>query len=127
MEKLIEKDNKWEVAGVETETIPIIDPGIGGEAIMRSFFFKSAPRPKGERNPTKLEIISSYKKFIENTLWMDGLEPDELHPIQLYVRKDVKKYPQVLAKMIQEKADFVIMLLTHPRKGQSVIETPRKA
>lgn len=120
-------DYHHEVAGIETETVPIVDPGVGGAAIMRSFFFKSAPRPKTEKNPTKAEIISSYKRFIENSLWMDGLEPDELHPIQLYTKKDVKKYPQVLAKMIQEKADFVIMLLTHPRKGQTVLETPRKA
>ena len=133
--KFIELDAKnapsdhiqWDTAQLQTESIPIIDPGVGEKMIVRSFFFKASPLPKGIPKPTKLEIINSYKRLLESTLWSDGLIPVMNADIKLYTKGEIKKYPQLRKKFIQEKADFVIMLTAEARKGVNILENAQKA
>lgn len=121
------KDVLWEAQQLQTESVQIIDPGIGKEKIIRSYFFKAMELPKGAPKPTKLVIIESYKRLIGNMLWADGLEPVYDAPIQLYTKSEARKFPQVRAKMLKEKADFVIMIQCEARRGQSILETAQIA
>ena len=121
------KNIDWEAAQLETDAVPIIDPGIGKEKLLRSFFFKAAPVPKGTPRPTKLELISHYKRLIADFLWKDGLSPIEHETVQLYTKAEANKFKSLRAKMYEEKADFVIMVLAEARHGQSITDKIHKA
>ncbi len=59
--------------------------------------------------------------MIEINLWADGLIIREDKPIEVYTRKQAKKVSQsIYTAMINNKADFVIMLLAMPRRGVMV-------
>lgn len=117
------KDVLWEGQTLETEPIKIVDPGVGKGVIVRNFFFKKNPAIKPAR---KSEIISWYKKFIEQMLWKDGLSPIDERIPQLYTKAELKK-GALKTKMIQEGADFVIMVLCQARLGVNIVDNFRKA
>ncbi len=122
------KDILWNPSQIETESIKIQDPGVGKEVILRHFFFKYVPVPKGTPNPTKQQIVAHYKKLIEMTLWGDGLIIREDKPLEVHTQKSAKKISKSLyAKMKSERADFVILCLAEPRRGVHVRETPNIA
>lgn len=120
------KEAKWDVSEVATPTVRLNDPGVGDSLILRSFFFKALPRPKGMDMPKKQDIISSYKRLIDTRLWADGLVAADERPPVLYTLSELKKNQALKKKMIDEHADFVIMLLTRPRSQQFVADTARK-
>lgn len=110
------KDVAWHATKAQTETVQIKDPGAGKEIVLRHFFFKSSPLPKGTKQPTKLEIINHFKRLIEMSLWGDGLTIREDKPIELHTLKSVKKVSKSLYfKMREEGADFCILVLAQPR------------
>lgn len=120
-------DVTWEANHIQTDAIQIIDPGVGKERVVRSFFFKAVPQLQGQPKPTKLQIIESYKRFIEQMIWSDGLTPVMHAPVQLYTRKEVGKFKSLRAKFLEEKADFVIMVLCEASGINTILEKPRIA
>ena len=93
------KDIEWEAQEIESEKFQMIDPGVGKEVVLRSFFFKSAPIPKGFPKPTKAQIVSHFKKLIETKLWQDGLAPLEHRVPQVTFLRELKKGQQLRSKM----------------------------
>ena len=72
-------DTKYEYASqLETDNVPLIDPGGGGVVVIRVFKFKMNPERKSL--PGKQKIFSSHSKQIETILWGDGLRPLESNP-----------------------------------------------
>lgn len=118
----------WDdISKIETDPIRVVDPGVGKAVVLRHFFFKAQPMPKGTRKPTKLELVSNFKNLIEMSLWGDGLIILEDKPIEVQTLQSVKKVSKALwLKMKEEGADFVILCLATPRAGQSVLDTPFK-
>lgn len=117
-------DIKWHGQEIEVNSNPLVDPGVGREVVLRSFFFKAAPVPRGFRPPTKPQILSHYKKMIDDFLWKDALVALDHRKPQVYARKDLKK-GALRDKMIEENADFVIMILAKPKLGSTVLDTAR--
>lgn len=113
------KDIQWETQDTKTDLIPLIDPSVGKGVVLRSFFFKAVPLEKGFRPPTKDVILSHFKKLIETHLWKDGMSPLEHRVPRVYTRKELKK-GVLKSKMIEENADFVIMVLCEARTGQMI-------
>lgn len=125
MEREITKEiTKWDdISKAEVEPVKLIDPGVGKENVLRHFFFKTQPRPKRIPKPTKLEIVSYYKRMIETMLWGDGLIIREDKPLEVHSLQKAKKISKSLyMKMVDEGADFVILCLATPRRGVSVTD-----
>ena len=76
----IDKDTKYEYGSqLETEGVPLIDPGGGPVNVIRVFHFKMNPANKDYSN--KQAIFSAHAKQIETILWGDGLRPlDSVQP-----------------------------------------------
>lgn len=122
------KDIHWRAQQAQTDSVPIIDPGVGKAMVLRHFFFKQIPLEQGQKKPSKLELINHYKRLIEMTLWGDGLIIREDKPIELQTLQGAKKVSKTLyAEMVKAGADFVILLLATPRKGVVLRETPQRA
>lgn len=117
------KDINWQAHQVETKSDPIRDPGTGQALIVRNFFFKAPPREKGKPTPSKREIIESQKHYMGMTLYGDGLSPLEDKAVKLYTKKELKS-GILKSKLIQEGADFVIVVVATPRQGVAVAERP---
>lgn len=111
------KNIEWEVNHIQTESIQIKDPGTGKGTIIRSFFFKGIPTPPGMPKPTKADVISQFKGVIEKMLWSDGLHAIPEATVTLYTKSQVKKFPSLKAKMLEENADFVIMVAAESNGG----------
>ena len=119
------KEATWDANQISTAPVQMIDPGIGGAVILRHFFYKAAPRPKGVPNPTKQELVSAFKRQIEIALWGDGLVIREDKPIEVHTRQTTRrKFPLLYRKLIAEKADFVIICLAKPKLGETVLDKP---
>lgn len=70
----IDEDTKYEYGSqLETEGVPLIDPGGGPVNVIRVFTFKMNPANKDYSN--KQAIFSAHAKQIETILWGDGLRP----------------------------------------------------
>ncbi len=122
------KDIHWDATQAQTDSVPIIDPGVGKAVVLRHFFFKSQPVPKGYPKPDKLQILSQFKRLIEMSLWGDGLIIREDKPIEVHNVGKVKKISKTLyMKMKDEGADFVILCLASPRMGVSVVDKVHQA
>ena len=120
------KDILWNAQEARTEGVRIIDPGVGREVVVRHFFFKSIPLPKGVPKPTKRELISYYKRLIEMSLWSDGLIVREDKPLELVELHTAHKIsPTLYRKMKIEEADFVILVLASSRLGQVFADKPQ--
>lgn len=64
---------------LETEGVPLIDPGGGPVNVIRVFNFSMHPLVKSLTD--KQAIFTAHAKQIENILWGDGLRPlDEVPP-----------------------------------------------
>ena len=72
----IDKDTKYEYGSqLETEGVPLIDPGGGPVNVIRVFHFKMNPEKKDFQDHQ--DIFSAHAKQIETILWGDGLRPLE--------------------------------------------------
>ena len=112
------KDIRWDVNEIETEAVRINDPGVGEGRVLRHFFFKANPVDKDHRRATKADIINSYKKLIEMSLWSDGLVPSVDQPLELHTRRSVKSISKTLyLALVANHADFVIQVLAEPKQG----------
>lgn len=121
------KDLLWNAQKIETEGVQIIDPGVGKEVVLRHFFFKAQPMPKGTPRLDKHQIVSQFKRLIEMSLWGDGLIIREDKSLEVHTLQKAKKISKALyLKMRQEGSDFVIMCLATPRAGVNVTDTVRK-
>ena len=121
------KDILWNANEISAEPVRIVDPGVGQEVIVRHFFFKSIPLLKGQSKPTKLELISHFKKLIEMSLWGDGLvirEDKPLELVELHIAK--KNTPFLYKKMLEQSSDFVLLVLASPKAGLYAIEKPTR-
>ena len=116
------KDIDWKAQQIQTEGTRIEDPGTGHGVVVRNFFFKRPPS-KAPR-ATKQEIFASFKNLIEMSLYGDGLVPMEDKSVHVYSKRELPK-GMLRNKMIQEKADFVIMVLAKPRAGVALADTPQ--
>ena len=105
---------------LEAKPVRIDDPGVGKGIILRNFFFKSVPLPFGVKKPSKSEIVSFYKKMIEGMLWSDSLTPIEHKVPRLYMKHELPKGGSLRRKMVEEGADFVIMVLA--QTGAAVVD-----
>ena len=76
----IDKDTKYEYGSqLETEGVPLIDPGGGPVNVIRVFHFKMNPMNPGrkEKFDNKQAIFNTHSKQIQTILWGDGLRPLE--------------------------------------------------
>lgn len=116
------KDVLWNAQEIETDSVPIIDPGQGSAVVLRHFFFKATPAPN---KPTKQQLFSQFRGLIEATLWGDGLVPRYDRNVEVHTRNGAKKVSKTLYNaLVKNKADFVIMCLAEPRHGVQLHETP---
>lgn len=75
----------------ESETHLEDDIGTGGAAVIRMFEFKANPQAFKQYTPTKQELFNSHYKFIESTLWMDGLKViPEVNPTVTLNKRNTK-------------------------------------
>lgn len=117
------KDINWQAHQIETKSDPIQDPGTGRGLVVRNFFFKSPPRQPGVPTPSKRQIIESHKQYMGMLLYGDGLSPLEDKAVKLYTRKELKQ-GILKSKMIQEGADFVIVVVAEAKSGVAIAERP---
>src|SRR3990167_4252229 len=72
----VDEDTKYEYASqLETDNVPLIDPGGWAVNVIRVFTFKMNPEKRDFTN--KQTIFSAHAKQIETILWGDGLRPLE--------------------------------------------------
>ena len=77
-------DTKYEYASqLETDNVPLIDPGGGGVAVIRVFTFKM--NPDKQHFPGKQKLFNTHAKQIETILWGDGLRPLESNPPRVII------------------------------------------
>ena len=77
-------NTKYEYASeLNTDGIPLIDPGGTSVAVIRVFTFKMNPDRKSL--PGKQKLFSSHAKQIETILWGDGLRPLESNPPRVII------------------------------------------
>jgi hypothetical protein len=119
--------NYNDISKVETEQVPIIDPGVGDAIVLRNFFFKAIPVPKGTPRPTKAQLFGQFQNMIFTQLWADGLRPIEERKVEIHTKAELKSLSKTLwAECIKSGADFVIMVMAAPRKGVRLDERPLK-
>ena len=77
---VLDDKTKYEYgADLNTEGVPLIDPGIGQTVSIRTFGFKMNPNIKGI--PDKQTLFNSHVRQIKTILWGDGLIPlEEVNP-----------------------------------------------
>lgn len=117
---------EYEGSHIQTDQVKIVDPGIGQGVVLRHFFYKAKPVFKDEKPVTKQDIFNENVKLIEINLWGDGLViQDERRP-EIHTRASAKKASKALYDaMVLNKADFVILVLAKPRRGQWFNERPK--
>lgn len=77
-------NTKYEYASqLETDNVPLIDPGGGGVVVIRVFTFKMNPERK--HFPGKQRLFNTHAKQIETILWGDGLRPLESNPPRVII------------------------------------------
>src|SRR3990167_9845854 len=87
----IDKDTKYEYGSqLETEGVPLIDPGGGPVNVIRVFYFKMNPANKDYSN--KQAIFSAHARQIETTLWGDGLRPLDSVPPRVIINSKKGSY-----------------------------------
>lgn len=112
-------DVNWDAKSVEAESTTTLemDQGGGGALIIRDFKFKIDPTALTEcfiatqTYPDKQMLFNSVVKFIEASLWQDGLK----------VFPDVE--PRVLIN--ENYTEFDVFVGSVPQKGQRLLETPK--
>lgn len=83
-------DTKYDYgANLDTEGVPLIDPGTGQTISIRTFSFKMDPT-KMKDFPDKQTLFNSHAKQISTILWGDGLIP--LEEVAPRVIIDAKKH-----------------------------------
>ena len=75
---------------LETEGVPLIDPGTGKTISIRTFTFRMNSETKDFSN--KQAIFNSHAKQIATILWGDGLRPYEATNPRVVVNKKKKMY-----------------------------------
>ena len=87
----VDKDTKYEYGSqLETEGVPLIDPGGGPVNVIRVFTFKMNPEKKDFTN--KQAVFSAHAKQIETILWGDGLRPLENVPPRVILNSKQGSY-----------------------------------
>jgi hypothetical protein len=122
--EVVDGQDTYTAQQIETETVRVEDPGEGPPIVLRHFFFAAKPAPN---KPTKQQLVTEFKHLIETTLWSDGLEPIQEARVEVHTRGYIRKTSKALyTKMVQEHADFVIIVMCRPKKGVFLNETPTK-
>lgn len=87
-------DTKYEYgADLNTEGVPLIDPGTGRTISIRTFSFKMNPAAKGVRDFTNTQaIFNSHAQQISTILWGDGLVPLDGHNPRVIINTKGKFY-----------------------------------
>ena len=86
-------NTKYEYASeLNTDGVPLIDPGGGQVVVIRVFRFSINPAMK--HLPGKQALFSAHAKQIETILWGDGLRPLESNP-PLVIINDRKGFYQI--------------------------------
>ena len=81
-------DAKYEYgANLDTEGVPLVDPGVGQTVTIRTFVFKM--NPKVRDFPDKQTLFNYHARQIKTILWGDGLIP--LEEVSPRVIIDVKR------------------------------------
>ena len=88
----IDQDTKYEYGSrLETEGIPLIDPGEGKIVSIRVFDFKMNPALKDFPIDKQL-IFNTHAKQISTILWGDGLKPLESNPPRVIIDRKRGSY-----------------------------------
>ena len=77
-------------SNLQTEGVPLIDPGTGKTVSIRTFTFRMNPEQKDYSD--KQAIFNSHSKQIATILWSDGLIPYEAVSPRVIVDKKKKIY-----------------------------------
>jgi len=96
-------------ADLETEGVPVIDPGRGKTVSIREFEYKINPQMK--RMPDNQTLFNAHAQEIKRFLWGDGLVPMEEVPPRVVVDKKNQRYK--------------IYVGCEARLGVSWMETPK--
>ena len=82
----IDKDTKYEYGSqLETEGVPVIDPGEGKTVAIRVFSFNMNPGRK--YYPGKQALFDAHARQISTILWGDGLIPLETNSPRVIIDK----------------------------------------
>src|SRR3990167_598186 len=88
----IDQDTKYEYGSqLETEGVPLIDPGEGKIVSIRVFDFKMNPAIKDFPTDRQL-IFNTHAKQISTILWGDGLRPLESNSPRVIINKKRGSY-----------------------------------
>lgn len=107
-------------SNLETEGVPLIDPGTGKTISIRTFTFRMNPKTKDFSN--KQEIFNSHAKQISTILWGDGLRPYEAANPRLIINKKKKMY-QIFVPC---EAKSGVLFLDKPRNLSEMMIKSRK-
>lgn len=84
-------DTKYEYgANLDTEGVPLVDPGIGQTVTIRTFVFKMNPNIKDFHD--KQALFNSHAGQIKTILWGDGLIPLEEVSPRVIIDKKKHRY-----------------------------------
>lgn len=85
----IDKETKYEYgATLQTEGVPLIDPGIGKTIALRTFTFKINPERQQYFYPEKQVLFNEHAPQISHILWGDGLRPFDGASPRVIINRD---------------------------------------
>ncbi len=97
----VDENTKYEYgANLETENVPLIDPGGDGVVSIRVFTFKINPAQKFL--PGKQVLFNAHAKQLEAILWGDGLRPLESNSPRVIINSK-KGFYQIMVPCIAAK------------------------
>lgn len=113
------KDTTWDAKSIETSSKTNLeqDEGYGREVVIRNFKFKIDPNEVAKcfmvtnTYPDKQMLFNSVVKYIESSLWRDGL----------------KVFPDVEPRVVinDTYSEFDVFVGSIPQRGQVILERPK--
>ena len=84
-------NTKYEYASqLNTDGVPLIDPG--GDSVVVIRVFKFSMNPATKHLPGKQALFSAHAKQLETILWGDGLRPLETNPPRVIIDSKRRSY-----------------------------------
>lgn len=96
---------------LQTEGVPVMDPGVGKTISIRVFDFKMDPLKAKNFNVDQQTLFNTHASQIKTILWADGLIPMEQASPRVVIHKKKKMYQ--------------ILIACEPRLHQTIIEKPQ--
>lgn len=102
-------NEQWFGTTVETDGVPMFDPGIGRPLILRTFEFAVKPSQVGQKRPTNAELFNFHWPQIRDMIRFDGLIENR----------------DIAPRVVIGKKRYRIFVLCEPKFRTMINETPQ--